>query len=71
MLTYGQLLKKLQQLNPLELEEEVIVVKQDGRAIFGLVDYRIATNHLIIGSFQDRAPEYLPKYGCSSSQWLG
>ncbi len=51
MLTYGQLLKKLQDLNPLELEEDVIIVRENGRAIFGLTDYRVATNHLIIGEF--------------------
>ena len=52
-MTYDQLLKKLSNLNPLELEEEVVVVNQNTKAIFALHDFRIATNHLMIGPFRE------------------
>ncbi len=52
-MTYGKLLKRLLDLNPLELEEEVVVVNQNTRAIFTLHDFRVATNHLMIGPFKE------------------
>lgn len=52
-MTYEQLLKKLQDLNPLELEEEVVVVVNGLTTIFALHDFRVATNHLMIGPFNE------------------
>lgn len=50
-MTYSKLLKLLSDLNPLELEEEVVIVNQNTKAIFALHDFRVATNHLMIGPF--------------------
>lgn len=67
MLTYGQLLKKLQDLNPLELEEDVVVIRENGNVvkelttIFGLTDFRVATNYLVIGEFINKYPYRCPR----------
>ncbi len=52
-MTYGELLKKLYNLNPLEWDEEVVVVNQNTKAIFSLREIRTATNHLMIGPFEE------------------